>query len=140
MNLIIDSNILISALIKDSLTRKIIIESDWRFYYPEMSFHEVRKYKTLVLEKSGIDEEEYGQILQLLLEHISLIPQEQFILRIQNAYSLIGSRDPDDVVFLALAMSIENSKLWTNDLDFRSQTAIQVLGTEQIVKLFRESL
>lgn len=54
MKFVIDTNILLSALIRDSTTRKIIIKSGWSFYYPEMSFHEVRKYKGLVLEMSEI--------------------------------------------------------------------------------------
>ncbi len=49
MIFVIDTNILISALIRDSTTRKIIVKSGWEFYYPEISFHEVRKYKGLVL-------------------------------------------------------------------------------------------
>jgi predicted nucleic acid-binding protein len=56
MKLVIDTNILLSALIKDSTTRKIIIQSEWQLYYPEISFHEVHKYKQLVLEKSGLCE------------------------------------------------------------------------------------
>ena len=54
MILVIDTNILLASLIRDSTTRKIIVESGWGFYYPEMSFHEVRKYKGLVLEMSEI--------------------------------------------------------------------------------------
>ena len=50
MKIIIDTNVLLSALIKNSSTRTIIMESGWTFYYPEMSFHEVRKYKDLVIK------------------------------------------------------------------------------------------
>ena len=52
MILVIDTNIFLASLIRDSTTRKIIIESGWNFFYPEMSFHEVRKYKDLVLKMS----------------------------------------------------------------------------------------
>ena len=54
MILVIDTNILLASLIRDSTIRKIIVESGWGFYYPEMSFHEVRKYKGLVLDMSEI--------------------------------------------------------------------------------------
>ena len=36
MRFVIDTNIILSALIKDSSTRKIILKSGWNFYYPEM--------------------------------------------------------------------------------------------------------
>ena len=45
MKIVLDTNILISALIKDSITRKIIFESNSEFYYPETSLHELRKHK-----------------------------------------------------------------------------------------------
>lgn len=66
MKVVVDTNILISALIKDSTARKLIVESNWKFYYPETSFHEIRKHKSLVLKKSGIDEEGYAKILNVL--------------------------------------------------------------------------
>ena len=37
MKIIVDSNVLLSALIRDSFTRKIIINSENLFYFPEDS-------------------------------------------------------------------------------------------------------
>ena len=68
MIFVVDSNILISALIRDSTTRKILIESEWSFYYPEISFHEVGKYKSMILEKSKMAELEYSEIVSRLMK------------------------------------------------------------------------
>ena len=54
MKLVIDSNVLISALIKDSITRKIIFESKLKFYYPAISLHEIKKHRELIINKSGL--------------------------------------------------------------------------------------
>lgn len=62
MKLIIDSNVLISALIKDSTTRKILTKFGLIFYYPEISLGEIEKYKSLILEKSNLTEEEYKHL------------------------------------------------------------------------------
>jgi predicted nucleic acid-binding protein len=173
MILTIDTNILLAGLIKDSTVRKIIVESGWGFYYPEMSFHEVRKYKDLVLEtlgnsvcaisslqceskqlnfrraqehapgfspavldKSGMSEEEYTELLNHLLKHITLVTEEQINPKIDEADKLLGNVDPDDVVFLATAFSIENSKIWSDDLHLEKQNKIRVFKTKHIVKLF----
>lgn len=136
MMLIIDTNILISALIRDSTTRKIIVESGWNFCYPEKSFHEVRKYKNLVLEKSGMDEQEYTELLNYLLKHITLIPEELIQQKLDEANKLLGKIDPDDVIFLATALSLENSKIWSDDGHFEKQSKVRVFKTEHIVKLF----
>ena len=136
MILVVDSNILFASLIKDSTTRKIIVESEWEFYYPEMSFHEIRKYKDLVLEKSGMNEEEYTELLGHLLKHITLVPEEQIEGKIEEANEILGKVDPDDVVFLATALSIENANIWSNDPHFEKQNKVRVFKTEHIVKLF----
>ena len=70
MKLIIDSNILLSALIKDSTTRKIIVTSNWNFFYPEMSFHEIKKYKDLVIKKAGLTEKEYYLLISNIMEFV----------------------------------------------------------------------
>jgi predicted nucleic acid-binding protein len=135
MNLVIDTNILISALLKDSITRKIIVYSDWNYYYPEISFHEVRKYKSLVLEKTGMTEEDYSQMLQILLKHITLIPEEQFIQNLKEAKTILEKIDPDDIPFLALAISIPNAKIWSNDQHLSKQNRIKVLKTVDVKKM-----
>jgi predicted nucleic acid-binding protein len=136
MILIIDSNILISALIRDSTTRKILIESSWQFCYPEQSFHEVRKYKNLVLEKSGMTEQEYTEVLNRLLKHITLIPEEIMQHKLKEADDLLGKIDPDDVIFLATALSLDNSNIWSDDGHFEKQSKVRTFKTEHIVKLF----
>ncbi|MFH1641449.1 MAG: PIN domain-containing protein [Nanoarchaeota archaeon] len=136
MMFVIDTNILISALIRDSTTRKIIVESDWDFCYPENAFHEVRRYKDLVLEKSGIDEKEYNQVLNYLFQHINLIPEEVVQQKHDEAFRLLGEIDPDDVIFLATALSLKNAKIWSDDGHLEKQDKISVFKTKHLVRLF----
>ena len=77
MKFVIDTNILLSALIKDSATRMIILDSNWVFYYPEISLQEVRRYKETVVKKSGLTEQEYQAILNRLLRNMSLVSKER---------------------------------------------------------------
>ena len=136
MILVIDTNILLASLIRDSTVRKIIVESGWEFFYPEVSFHEVRKYKDLVLEKSGMNETEYTELLTHLLQHITLVPEEQIKCHTEEANKLLGKIDPDDVVFLATAFSIENSKIWSDDPHLEKQIKVRVFKTKHIMMLF----
>lgn len=135
MKLIIDTNILLSALIKDSKTREILLSSNWKFYYPEMSFHEIRKYKNLVLKKSGITEKGYQEILNNLLLKIIIIPDEQIFNNLNEAKKIMGKIDVDDVVFIACALSINDSIIWSDDKHFEKQDVIKTLKTNQIIDL-----
>ncbi len=139
MIFIIDTNILISALIRDSTTRKIIVESEWEFYYPEESFHEVRKYKELILKKSGLSQQEYSRLLNYLLTHITLVPIEQIKEKLNKANECLGKIDADDVIFLATALSLDNSKIWSDDKHFEKVNIVGVFKTKDMMKLFLSS-
>ena len=79
MIIIIDVNILLSALIKNSTTREIIIKSGQDFRFPEISLHKIRKYKDLILEKSGLSESEFLIIFNNLFKFIRIIPTEELL-------------------------------------------------------------
>ena len=136
MKMVVDTNIILSALIKDSTTRKIIVKSEWDFYYPEMSFHEIRKYKELVLKKSNLNKEEYRKLLNYLLEHITLVPNEIIYEKLDKAHEIMAHINPDDVIFIATQLSISNSVIWSDDKDFDKQKEIRILKTAQICKLY----
>lgn len=53
MNIVIDSNILFSAMVRDSTTRKLLLEYDGLFLFPSFIFEEISKHKGLLLQKSG---------------------------------------------------------------------------------------
>lgn len=136
MILILDSNILISALIKDSKTREIIVKADQRFLIPEMVIEEVRKYKNLIIEKSGMGEEEYNQLLEKLLSYIELIPTELIEKNIEEALKIMRDIDKKDTVFIAATLSYSDSKIWSDDGHFEKQNKITVFKTKDIIFMF----
>ncbi len=135
MKIILDVNVFLAALIKDSITRKIIINSDFEFYFPEHSMHKIRKYQDYVIQKSCLDELEYSQILSKLLKYIKLIPIEELFKHWNKAKQIMEHTDPEDVVFIASALSIPNSIIWSNDGDFEKQDKVIALKTEDILEL-----
>lgn len=136
MNIIIDTNVLLSALIKNSSTRRILLESDWIFYYPEISFHEVRKYKNLVMKKSGLNNLEYSKLISMLLDKIILVPKEQMHLKLPEAKEIMKNSDQDDIPFIAAALSIDKSFIWSNDKGYKLQNTIITINSNKIVELF----
>ena len=109
MKIVMDVNVFLSALIKDSTTRKIIINSSLEFYFPEHSMHKIRKYQNYVLEKSGLGESEYLEILSKLLMYIKLVPAEELAKSWNDAKKIMEHIDSEDVIFIASALSIQNS-------------------------------
>lgn len=72
MNIVVDTNVFISALIKDGTTRKIIINSEYNFLFPEFEFYEIKKHKLDILQKSGLPEKELNILLLRLLNSVKI--------------------------------------------------------------------
>jgi predicted nucleic acid-binding protein len=67
---VIDSNIIFSSLLKDATARKIILSDAFNLFAPEFLFTEIKKYEKVILNKSGLNEENY-EFLLLLLQSLS---------------------------------------------------------------------
>ena len=136
MIIIVDVNIILSALIKDSITREIIVKSGQDFCFPEPSLHKIRKYKELILKKSGISEPEFSIILNSIFKFIRLIPTEEILTNWDEAKKIMGHIDPEDVTFIAAALSQNNTVIWTDDKHFDKQKRILNLKTIEVITLF----
>ena len=136
MKILLDVNIILSALIRDSTTRMIILNSEFDFYFPEPSLHKIRKYKDYILEKSGLSEEEYDKILAILFKYIQLVPTEEIEKNWDEAKKIMEHIDNEDVVFIATALSIEDSVIWSYDRHFEKQDKVKVLKTKEIANLY----
>lgn len=93
----------------------------------------------MILKKSGLNEKDYDDLLERLLKYITLISSGQIMLKLEEAEKEIGERDPDDVVFLAAALSLKNSVIWSDDKDFDAQNKVRTLKTTDIMNLFFEA-
>jgi len=54
MKIVVDTNIIFSALMAKGKTRQILLREDMEFYAPEFFFKELRKYIKDISEKSGL--------------------------------------------------------------------------------------
>ena len=132
MKFVIDTNIIIAALVKDSFARKIILLGDAEFISPDFSIDEINKYKELILNKSGMTEKEFTILLSTLLERINIIPEFRYESYLEEANKLIGNIDLKDVPFIALALSMENDGIWSEDKHFQKQGKVKIWKTEEI--------
>src|SRR3989344_1595305 len=124
MIVVVDVNIILSALIKDSTTRELIINSGQEFCFPEHSLGKIRKYQGLILQKSGLSETEFQKILSTIFSYIKIIPTEEIFFCWEEAKKVMEDIDPEDVTIIATALSQTNSIIWSDDSDFEKQDAI----------------
>ncbi len=138
MNLIIDTNVLLSALIKDSVTRAFIMTSGETFYYPQTALGEFEKYKSLAQSKSGLSESEYNIIFNAIKNRIIIVPEESFRLRLVEANREMGNIDIKDVMFLALALAVPNDGIWSEDAHFERQNKVRLWKTSELIGFLKK--
>ena len=132
MKLIVDANILFSALIKEGLTAELLISDKLQFFAPEFLFTEFAKYKDLILRKTHRNEEEFNHFLEILKEQISIVPKKEITPFMDDANKI--SPDPKDTIYLALAIALK-SNIWSNDKKLKlDQTKITIYSTDELIK------
>ena len=137
MIIVVDVNIIISALIRNGTTREILLKSGQDFCFPEHSLHKIRKYKQLILEKSELTEQELRVILNGIFYCIRIIPTEELLQYWDEAKRIMEKIDPEDVPIIAAALSQENGIIWSDDKHFDKQNNIRILKTNDMTSLFK---
>ena len=134
MNIIIDTNIFISALVKDSLTRDLIINLKHNLLFPEFEFEEIEKHKQEILKKSGLSEKELDILILRLMNYVRIVPAHISAQHKAKAHSIMAKIDPDDIIFVATALAF-NAVIWSDDKHFKKQKIIRVLTTKDMIKM-----
>ena len=135
MKLVIDANVVISALIADSKSRELIVTLEPTLTTPAFVHEEIGNYEALIVEKSGMGPSRVSQFLDLLFQYIEVVPVEDFYPTIERAEPAIGGTDPDDVLYLACALATD-AAIWSDDTDFDEQELVETYTTSDVIESF----
>jgi predicted nucleic acid-binding protein len=132
MRLIVDTNIIFAALIRDSVTRRIFSHlNDAEFFILSFNFQEIDKYKKEILEKAKISEPTFMVLFEQLTKKCIIIEDEAIRLYWNEAKEIMWKIDPNDTPFIAAALSIR-SDIWSDDTHFLRQKRIRVWKTKDL--------
>jgi len=120
VDLVIDTNVIFSALLKsDTKELKIITSGKHDIYACQYSVIELFKYKEKLLDFSGLDEEAILKVYYVILQHIRPIDDSEFPEGIRReAFELCKEVDEHDMLFVAATIMIDGY-LWTGDKKLR---------------------
>ncbi|MFH0701725.1 MAG: PIN domain-containing protein [Candidatus Woesearchaeota archaeon] len=134
MKLIINTNRIMAALIKDSFSRYIIFHSNWELIYLTFSEQEIEKHQDELLKKSGLNKEKFELVLSKLKEKFILLNDDLIKGNMIEASKIMDEVDPDDTPFIAAALAT-GSDIWSDDSHFSQQKKIKVWKTKDLIKL-----
>ncbi len=132
MELVIDANILMSALIAaEGKTYDIIFNNRIKLFSVDKLSEELEKHKAEILAKSGLSEYDFDVFLSLISAEIEFVPYSELEKFIPEAEKI--TPDPNDTEYFALALKLKCA-IWTNDKKLKEQDTVKVYSTEDLVK------
>ena len=133
MKIVIDSNRVIAALIKESTTRELLFNENFEFYAPDLTITEITKYEKDIIQKADITQEEFDITLSAILSCINIISKDN-----QNIYlsELQGEiNDIDDIPYIASCLFIKADGIWTHDPHFKEQHKIRIFTNIDLLNI-----
>ena len=134
MKIVIDANIIIASLIRDSKTREIIMSGKFEFVSPDFVLDEIYKYEDEICGKSGLSKDEFELLLALIFQNIDIINADYYEDYKENAKEII-KEDVKDVPYVACYLALTCDGIWSNDTDYKGKKEIKVLSTKDLLEL-----
>ncbi len=137
MRLVIDTSSIISALIKNGISRRIIFSRAIQFITPDHTLNEISKYNELIRKKAKIKSNEFDIVFNLFFEKITIIPNEEYKEFINSAKAYID--DIEDVPFIALCLTSKADGIWSDDTHFKTKKEITIYRTRELALAFKSA-
>ncbi|MEK6982009.1 MAG: PIN domain-containing protein [Candidatus Micrarchaeota archaeon] len=136
MLLVVDTNVIISAALKRSITQEVLFNRAFVCYAPEYVRDEIEKHKNEIMKKSQYKDEEFHTILSIIFSKLTIVPEEDYMKYKEEVLKF--TPDPDDWPFLALAMYL-GAGLWTYDAALKEkQNIVKIVTTTDLLNLLRK--
>ncbi|MEK6895158.1 MAG: PIN domain-containing protein [Nanoarchaeota archaeon] len=132
MKLVINANILFSLAKKSSATSGIVFNSNIKLFSPSFAIGELSKYKSTIIRKFNLKENEFDSFIKKLKERIVFYELDFYKDEVKEIIPFIN--DEKDVEYLALSKKL-NIPLWSNDRELKKQKIIPVFDTKEIIEL-----
>ncbi|MFH1365157.1 MAG: PIN domain-containing protein [archaeon] len=131
MDLVIDANIVISALISaNGKIRELIFLKDFSLFAPEYLSEEVERYAIEIIEKSELSKESFEIAKSLIFSKIKLIPFSEFEPSMEKSKNICP--DEKDTEYFSLALS-KNIPIWSEDKALKKQSSVKIFSTKELI-------
>lgn len=130
MKVVVDANIIISALLRDSTIRRLLFDMRIEPVTCDFLIGEIHDHLDELKEKKR--DGNFEETLQILLSYVQVIPNESYLPFIESAKRM--SPDIDDVPYVALAMMLD-CVLWTQDKALLNNSLIKTISTKELMDL-----
>jgi predicted nucleic acid-binding protein len=138
MEIVVDTNVIISALLKNGVTRKILFLAPFEFYSLFYARSEIEKHKKELIRKSKLEDDAFQYLMDTIFDKIQVFDLDAIEPYKNKAIEIMADIDISDAPFIALALHWGCS-IWSNDGHFKKQNHVEVYTTGEIKEMLQES-
>ena len=135
MKIIVDANVVISALIRSSITREVLLYPYIDYFSPDFLVKEIMEHEEEISIKVG---KGYKPALELIIKKLIVVPDYFYEDHMQKANKIIGRIDKDDEPYIALALALGADGIWSYDKGFRKQSQVNMFSTSDLLLLMKK--
>lgn len=132
MKILVDTNRIVAALIRAGTTRNIIFDDHFEFLTQDYALTEINEHEDELLKKTRLTREEFGLLLALIFEHITIIPHSGYGHLMEECKNDIS--DPDDIPHLAACLASNAEGILAHDKHFLEQHKVRVFTNGDILR------
>lgn len=132
MLLVADANALISAFLRNGLTRRLWLNANIELFAPEFIINEFMEHSEEFFARTGLNDNQNRLFLSKLLGKLSIVKKEETIVYLKPARTLVT--DLDDEEYVACALSA-GGDLWSHDRHLKNDR-IKCWSTKELGQHF----
>ena len=138
MEAVVDVNVIFSSLLTKGDSLKVFelnfVFDRLDFFAPEFLLIELEKHREEFLNRSKLSREEFDEVLEFILEQITLIPNSEFSEYLPKAEKL-SSTHLKDVQYVALSLKL-NCYIFSGDKSLKKLAGVEVLNPKELLSRF----
>jgi|SRR3989344_5236373 len=133
MKIVLDTNIIMAALMGSRAALIIITSQHYELYAPEGVITEIKRHKNFICRFIKQNTREFNINLHSILEFVHILSIKEYTPYLTKSLELMKDRDSSDAVFIACAFCIKADFIWSNDKDFKEQNLFQTKTTQEFI-------
>lgn len=137
MKILVDTNRIIAALVKEGATRNILFDESFEFFTPDFTITEIWEHEDEFLKKTNLTKMEFEMLLALIFEKVTTMPLSEYGGFMDECRALIS--DMDDVPFLAACLAVGAQGIWSHDPHFLEQDRVKVFTNIDMLRVSGKS-
>lgn len=133
MRLVVDANVVISALAKDGAVRAALRTATDDVVTPWYIHVEIEEHHAEIRQKSGLSSQAFEALLEEVWQFVEVVPRQAMRPHLHQAARAMQPYDPDDTLYLAAALAVEGT-IVSNDQAFEKQSTVPHMWTSEFVE------